>query len=202
MKRTRGGKEAVKCLTAAEEKLILSSFCESDPFCIRNKAMVVFVLNTGLRVSEVTGLNVSDVMSGHIKKRLVVRREIAKGGKERNIALNNKAQEALKSLLDFNEEKGYPQGENDPLFISKQSKRITPRQVQNIMRQLQEDSGVDIHLTPHVLRHTFATRLLKGGVDLRRIQALLGHESLATTQIYTWPDQEDLEEAVSVLDSF
>ena len=81
----------IKYLTEKEVEKVLSSFWEGDPFYIRNKALVIFALNTGLRVSELTGLNVGDVTNGRIKRELKVRKEVAKGKKERIIPLNEKA---------------------------------------------------------------------------------------------------------------
>lgn len=189
----------VKYLTDQEVKKVLSSFWVDDPFYIRNRAIVVFALNTGLRVSELTGLNVGDVLNGHIKKELRVRKEIAKGKRERIIPLNEKARKAIEELLDFSEERGYKVEKDTPLFVSRRGKRITSRQVENIIKRLREDSEIDINMTPHTLRHSFATRLRKKGADLRVIQTLLGHKNLATTQIYTWVDREDLEKAVNLI---
>lgn len=191
--------KAIKYLTEKETEKVLSSFCESDPFYIRNRAIVIFALNTGLRVSELTGLNVGDVTNGRIKRELKVRKEIAKGKAERIVPLNEKARVVIRDLLDFNEDKGYSQEREDPLFISKKRRRIGSRQVENVIKQLKEDSEIDVDLTPHTLRHTFATRLLKRGANLRVIQRLLGHKNLATTQIYTGVDREDLQKAVNLL---
>lgn len=189
----------IKYLTEQETKKVLSSFWTDDPFYTRNKAIVVFALNTGLRVSELTGLNVRDVLNGHIKKELKVREEIAKGKRERIIPLNEKARKAIRDLLDFNEKRGYRREKESPLFVSKRRKRITSRQVENIIKQLREDSEIDVDMTPHTLRHSFATRLMKKGAGLRVIQTLLGHKNLSTTEIYTHVDREDMEKAVNLI---
>ncbi len=189
----------IKYLTEQETEKVLSSFWTDDPFYTRNKALVVFALNTGLRVSELTGLNVRDVLNGHIKKELKVRKGIAKGKRERIIPLNEKARKAIRDLLDFNEKKGYRREKENPLFVSKRRRRITSRQVENIIKQLREDSEIDVDMTPHTLRHSFATRLMKKGAGLRVIQTLLGHKNLSTTEIYTHVDREDLEKAVNLI---
>lgn len=189
----------IRYLTEQEMEKVLSSFWIDDPFYTRNKSIVIFCLNTGLRVSELTSLNVGDVFNGHVKKELTIRKEIAKGRRERTVPLNVKARNVISEVLDFNEKRGCGRGENDPLFVSKRGKRITPRQVENIIKQLREDSEIDVKMTPHTLRHSFATRLMKKGVGLRVIQVLLGHKNLATTQIYTHVDREDLEKAVNLI---
>ena len=189
----------VKYLTDKEVEKVLSSFWVDDPFHVRNRAIVIFALNTGLRVSELTGLDVGDVLNGHIRKELEVRKEIAKGRRERMVPLNEKARQAITDLLDFNEQRGYSVGKDDPLFVSRTGNRITSRQVENIIKRLRENSEIEVDMTPHTLRHSFATRLRKKGVDLRVIQTLLGHKSLSTTQVYTWVDREDLERAVNLI---
>ena len=189
----------IKYLTEQEAEKVLSSFCEGDPFYIRNKAMVVFALNTGLRVSELTGLNIGDVLNGRIRRELKIRKEIAKGKRERTIPLNKKAREAIRELLDYNEERRYSQEQDDPLFVSKRRRRISSRQVENIIKQLKKDSEIDVDITPHTLRHTFATRVYNKTGNLRIVQTLLGHSSIKTTEIYTHVGREDLEKAVNLI---
>lgn len=189
----------IKYLTDEEQDKLLSSLFPDDPFYERNKAFISLALNTGLRVSELTGLNIGDVINGHIKKELKVRGEIAKGKKERTIPLNKKAREAIKIALDFNQGRGYPTGQKDPLFISKKKTRLTSRQVQNIIKDVREIAEIDVNITPHSLRHTFATRVYKKTGNLRVVQTLLGHSSIQTTEIYTHVRREDLQEAVNLL---
>lgn len=191
--------KSIKYLTEQETEKVLSSFWEGDPFYTRNKTMVIFALNTGLRVSELTGLNVGDVVNGRIRKELKVRKEVAKGKRERIIPLNEKAREAIKDLLDFNEEKRYPRDQDDPLFVSKRRRRISSRQVENIIKHLRKDSEIDVDITPHTLRHTFATRVYNRTGNLRIVQTLLGHSSIKTTEIYTHVRREDLEKAVNLI---
>jgi len=189
----------IKYLTEKETEKVLSSFWEGDPFYTRNKTIVVFALNTGLRVSELTGLNVGDVLNGRIKRELKVRKEVAKGKRERIIPLNEKARGSIRELLDFNEESGYSQESNDPLFVSKQRKRISPRQVENIIKQLKQDSEIEVDMTPHTLRHSFATRIYNKTGNLKIVQTLLGHSSIKTTEIYLHVGREDLAKAVSLI---
>lgn len=190
--------KTIRYLTEQEIEKVLSSFWIDDPCLVRNRALVIFSLNTGLRLAETTSLNIGDVFNGHIKKELTIRKEIAKGKRKRTIPLNVKARNVISELLGFNEKRGYGRGESDPLFVSKRGRRITSRQVENIIKQLREDSEIDVEMTPHTLRHAFATRLRKKGADLRVIQTLLGHKNLST-QIYTWVDREDLQKAVNLI---
>lgn len=191
--------KSIKYLTEQEAEKVLSSFWEEDPFYTRNRTIVIFALNTGLRVSELTGLNVGDVVNGRIKRELKVRKEIAKGKRERIIPLNEKARGSIRDLLDFNEECGYSQGNNDPLFVSKQRKRISPRQVENVIKQLKKDSEIEVDMTPHTLRHSFATRVYNKTGNLKIVQTLLGHSSIKTTEIYLHVGREDLEKAVNLI---
>ncbi|MBA7665937.1 Tyrosine recombinase XerC [subsurface metagenome] len=191
--------KSIKYLTEQETEKVLSSFWEGDPFYVRNRTIVIFALNTGLRVSELTGLNVGDVLNGHIRRELKIRKEIAKGKRERIIPLNKKAREAIKELLEYNEEKKYPRDQDDPLFVSKRRRRISSRQVENIIKQLRKDSEIDVDITPHTLRHTFATRVYNKTGNLRIVQTLLGHSSIKTTEIYTHVRREDLEKAVNLI---
>jgi len=113
--------------------------------------------------------------------------------------LNEKAREAIRELLDFNEECGYSQGNSDPLFVSKQRKRISSRQVENIIKQLKRDSEIDVDMTPHTLRHSFATRVYNKTGNLKIVQTLLGHSSIKTTEVYLHVGREDLQKAVSLI---
>ena len=128
-----------------------------------------------------------------------MRKEIAKGKRERIVPLNKKAQNIINDLLAFNEENGYPLSKNDPLFGSKKRKRLSPRQVERIIKQLRDDSDIDVAMTPHRLRHSFATRVYSKTRNLRVVQTLLGRASIKTTEIYTHVRREELEKAVNLI---
>lgn len=143
---------------------------------LRDKAILEFLYSSGLRVSELTGLNFlnMDIASGMV-------RVLGKGGKERIVPVGSKALEALDSYLKV---RGIPK-DGEALFLNNSGVRIDRHAVARILQQYVRDIAAFKQISPHVLRHTFATHLLEGGADLRAIQELLGHASLSTTQKYT-----------------
>jgi integrase/recombinase XerC len=146
----------------------------------RDLAMLELFYSTGMRLSELTGLNDPDVdlVSDQVKLR-------GKGKKERIVPVGSHAIAALRRYLG-------KRGEGRALFVNMRGKRITPRGVQLAMKRLFAtlSRGKDLHV--HALRHSFATHLLDAGADLRSVQELLGHASLGTTQVYTHTSVERL----------
>lgn len=140
----------------------------------RDRAILELLYGAGIRVSELVGLNHSDLdlEEGWVKVR-------GKGNKERVVPLGSKAIEAL---LDYFKERGR---EAAPLFVNSGGERLTVRTVQRLVKKSAVLSGILKRTTPHTLRHSYATHLLEEGADLRGIQELLGHTSLSTTQKYT-----------------
>jgi site-specific recombinase XerD len=152
---------------------------------LRNLAIVETLYGTGMRVSELVGLDMDDL---DFSSRTV--KVHGKGGKERIIPINGSALEAIESYLYERARVGY--GEEDALFLNRFGNRITKNSIgRNVLKGHLGKSGAD-EVTPHVLRHTFATHLLESGADLRVLQELLGHASLSTTQIYTHVTAERL----------
>jgi integrase/recombinase XerC len=142
----------------------------------RDQAIFETLYSCGLRVGELTGLNVGSI---DLQERVV--RVMGKGSKERIVPVGTKAAEALSQYL---EERG-PTSLDDPLFVNHRGGRLTPRSIQRSMKKHLLAAAILKEATPHSLRHSFATHLLDSGADLRAIQELLGHASLATTQKYT-----------------
>lgn len=143
----------------------------------RDRAMLELFYSSGLRVSELVGIKLDDLnLAGSMVKVL------GKGGKERIVPLGSKAVEALQLYLLKREELN---SKEDFLFLNSRGYRLTSRSVGRIVKKYAVISGVPKNVSPHVLRHTFATHLLGGGADLRAIQDMLGHKSLSTTQRYT-----------------
>lgn len=155
---------------------------------LRDRAIVELFYSSGLRVSELTSL---DVGSLNMRDQLV--RVVGKGRKERILPIGRKSHEALTAYL---EARGEPD-EETPLFLNAQGGRLTPRSVQRNLKTRLIKAGVLKDISPHALRHSFATHLLDGGADLRAIQELLGHASLSTTQKYT---QVSVDQLMSVYD--
>ncbi|MBI2345802.1 MAG: tyrosine recombinase XerC [Deltaproteobacteria bacterium] len=145
---------------------------------MRDKAMMELIYSSGLRVSELVGLNVDDIdlAAGQV-------RVLGKGRKERIVPVGAKACQAVAKYLEKRSE--IVTGQVPALFCNRRGGRLTARSVERMVRKYIRESGLNKHVTPHVLRHTFATHLLNQGADLRGIQELLGHASLSTTQKYT-----------------
>jgi integrase/recombinase XerD len=148
---------------------------KSDEQRLRDIAMMELLYASGIRRAELVGLNLSDV---DLDRRLM--RVIGKGNKQRTVFINQAAADAIRSYLGVR-----PRSTDEALFLSKRKTRLSHRQAWVVFRQFAQLSGLTKHVTPHVMRHSFATHLLENGADLMTIKELLGHESLSTTQIYT-----------------
>jgi len=146
---------------------------------IRDLALLAVMYGCGLRVSEVAGLNVDDIDLHQFELRV-----FGKGRKQRIVPLPQGAAELLQNWL----EERTPAMDEQAVFLNKRGTRLSVRSVQRMLKARALQTGADISVTPHRLRHSFATHLLAGGVDLRAIQELLGHASLATTERYTHLD--------------
>jgi len=153
---------------------------------VRDKAILELLYSSGLRVSELTSLDISDL---DIKESLL--RVKGKGRKERIVPIGSKALEAIKNYLP---ERVSLKRRSQALFLNCRGGRLTPRSIRRILLKYSEMINLKGYLSPHTLRHTFATHLLHGGADLRSIQELLGHSSLSTTQKYTHVDITHLAE--------
>jgi integrase/recombinase XerC len=149
--------------------------------CIRDKAILELLYSSGLRVSELVGLNIGDIDT---RTSWVVRAK-GKGKKERIVPIGQKAKEALEEYLI---ERALKNKYAEAMFLNKEGKRLTDRSVRRIVDKYQQQAGIKRHISPHTLRHTFATHMLQSGADLRSIQEMLGHSSLSTTQKYTHTD--------------
>jgi len=152
---------------------------------VRNQAILELLYSCGIRVSELTGMNLADIDS---KERLI--RVIGKGNKERIVPIGKKALAAIEKYLDqsaaFRKKTGnVDDPEKIPLFLNNRGGRLSSRSISSIIKKFVREYGLVNDITPHSMRHTFATHLLDSGADLRSVQELLGHASLSTTQKYT-----------------
>lgn len=150
---------------------------------LRDRTIFELLYSSGLRIGELTSLDVGRV---DMEQGLV--RVVGKGSKERVVPIGRKALESLQSYLEI---RNWP-ADKEPLFLNVRGGRLTARSIQRHLKQLLLQAGLSTELTPHSLRHSFATHLLDGGADLRAIQELLGHASLSTTQRYTHVSMEQL----------
>jgi integrase/recombinase XerD len=186
-------KSLPKVLNLQEVEVLLDSPKQKDHFGIRDKAMLELLYATGIRVSELIGLNLGDI---HLTMGFV--RCIGKGNKERIIPVGRTATMALNQYL----EKGRPQlvskkNHDEALFLNNHGKRLTRQGFWKILKKLAGEAGITKDLTPHTLRHTFATHLLENGADLRAVQEMLGHADISTTQIYTHVTKSRLKDVYS-----
>ncbi len=172
-------------LTVDEVEQLLSSVQVTGPLSLRDRSLLELMYATGLRVSEAATLHVNSINREHLF--VVV---TGKGGKSRIVPFGDEAHEWLEKYL----EEGRPQllkKRADPgyVYLSNRGKKLTRQQVWNIIKKYALHAGIPSErVTPHVLRHSFATHMLEHGADLRIIQELLGHASITTTQIYTHLD--------------
>ena len=164
-----------------ESKELLDTETGRSVAGVRDRALLELLYATGLRVAECCGLDLDD-----IDRRLGAVRVMGKGGKERAVPAGDAALEALEAwLLVRGEGRG-------PLFTNPRGGRLSTRGVQRIVKRRARAAGIDRRVSPHTLRHTFATHMLGEGADLRLIQELLGHSRLSTTQRYTHVSPEQL----------
>jgi integrase/recombinase XerC len=173
-------KKLPQVMQPAEVALILEQPDLDSPLGIRDRAWLELLYASGLRISELVGIDLDDI---ELNSRLV--KVHGKGSKERIVPFGKKAEEAIRAwlverqkLLDtFSEEEG--------LFLNYRGERITTRSIRRLFDDYIQDASLRAGISPHTMRHSFATHLLNAGADLRAIQELLGHSSLSTTQKYT-----------------
>jgi integrase/recombinase XerC len=148
---------------------------------LRNRAIFEMLYSSGIRVSELAGLNISDLDFS-----AAVVRVSGKGNRERIVPVGQKALAALNAYrIRLQKKTGSPTISAGPLFLNRFHKRLSPRSIARILKKLVDTVGLLTPVSPHALRHTFATHMLDAGADLRAVQELLGHKSLSTTQKYT-----------------
>jgi site-specific recombinase XerD len=178
---------------------ILAVIDVRDPLGVRDLCALQLAQFTGLRISELVALNVSDVAAGHeVRRSLYVRPETAKNSRGRVVPLSSCARAVVARLLDFNKRRGFSVAPDAPLLFTKQHKRMSARTVQRLMADLRERARLATPVTMHSFRKNFATNVVAAS-NVRVAQQLLGHARLETLSTYAHPSQADLEQAVECL---
>ena len=179
-------------LTVEEIDAMLATFDMTSAKGSRDSAMVEVLYSCGLRVSELTSLKISDLFFGEGYIRIV-----GKGDKQRLVPISNVARDKIQYYMDFRT----PASRSEAtVFLNNRGKPITRVMVFNIIKQAALMAGIDKQISPHTLRHSYATHLLEGGANIRQVQELLGHESILTTEVYTHVNRKHLRGVVE--DSF
>lgn len=169
-----------------EMKTLLSIPKEDNAFGLRDRAILEMLYTSGMRISELTGLNIDSIdYLGEVVK------VWGKGGKERLLPIGSYAMRALERYLD-QRDKLVKDSSEKALFLNRYGKRLTDRWIRVMLNGYIRETSVNKRISPHTIRHSFATHLLDNGADLRAVQELLGHVSLSTTQIYTHVSGERL----------
>jgi len=170
-----------KVLNLSEVEALLESPDEDTPLGIRDRAMLELLYATGIRVSELIQLNLDDL---HLTMGFI--RCIGKGNKERIIPIGKTASSVIdKYIKDGRPKLKSKHNSTEALFLNHHGKRLTRQGFWKILKGLAQKANIEKDLTPHTLRHSFATHLLENGADLRAVQEMLGHADISTTQIYT-----------------
>ncbi len=175
-------RKAIPAYLTVDDTFILLNSIKTDTLAgLRNCAIFESLYSSGIRVSELAGLNLIDVDFTSC-----VIRVFGKGNKERIVPIGKKALDAIKAYRKrLRLEAGTQADENGPLFLNKSHGRLTARSIARILDKVAKESGLLMPVSPHALRHSFATHMLDAGADLRVVQELLGHKNLSTTQKYT-----------------
>ena len=181
LKAPRGGKPLPKSLTVDEIVALLDQIgVATSPPELRDRAVIELLYAGGLRISEITALDVDHVNFDNSTVRI-----FGKGSKERIVPIYDAAMDAIAEYLTIARHQLGKFQDPEALFLNARGRRITRQGIWLQIKKIAFAAGVTKNLTPHMLRHSFASHLLNGGASLRHVQELLGHENIATTQIYT-----------------
>ena len=185
----RGWKRLPKALSSADVDSLLNQPELSAPIGLRDKAMLELLYATGLRVSELVGLRIPDI---NLERGFLI--VMGKGSKERAVPMGEIAITAIKQYLAGARQTLLNGKDSDLLFISSKRRGITRQMFWERIKFYTIKAGIGKSISPHTLRHSFATHLLDNGADLRAVQAMLGHSDISTTQIYTHVSRERLKQ--------
>jgi integrase/recombinase XerD len=185
------GEHLPEVLSTEEVDALEASIDLSKPEGHRNRAIIEVLFSCGLRVSELVNLKLSNL---YLEEQYV--RVMGKGSKERLVPISERAIRELDFWFADRNLLNIKTGEEDYVFLNRRGAHLTRTMILIMIKRQAEEAGIRKTISPHTLRHSFATALLEGGADLRAIQALLGHESIGTTEIYTHIDMTTLREEI------
>ncbi|GAB3524468.1 site-specific tyrosine recombinase XerD [Arthrobacter monumenti] len=189
------GKRLPKAISVAEVTRILEAAGTDTPTGLRDRALLEFLYATGARISEAVGLDVDDVSVEPEMDGPAVVRLFGKGSKERLVPLGSYAAKAIEAYLVRGRPMLAAKGKGTPaLFLNARGGQISRQSAWTILKTAAEKANIGKDVSPHTLRHSFATHLLEGGADVRVVQELLGHASVTTTQVYTLVTADTLRE--------
>ncbi|MCM1265388.1 MAG: tyrosine recombinase [Candidatus Gastranaerophilales bacterium] len=187
-------KSLPKFLTDDEMSNILDNVNINTPAGLRNKAILELLWATGMRVSELSGLNFEDL---NLEENEIT--VFGKGAKERIVLVSERAKKYLTQYIEFarpliSKENNQPITNSSPVFVNKTGFRLQNKTIRNCINDIVDKIQLPKHVTPHVFRHSFATKMIENGADLRIVQELLGHASISNTQIYTHVSTQHLKQ--------
>lgn len=185
------GEHLPEVLSTEEVDRLEASIDVSKPEGHRNRAIIEVLFSCGLRVSELVNMKISNIFRDEMFLRIM-----GKGSKERLVPLSPKALQELDDWFDVRCNMKIKPGEEDYVFLNRRGAHLTRTMILIMIKRQAIEAGITKTISPHTLRHSFATELLKGGADLRFIQAMLGHEDIGTTEIYTHIDVTTLREEI------
>ena len=185
-------KKLPEVLTELEIEKLIKSFDMQQNFGQRNRTIIEVLYGTGIRVSELVNLKLSNIF---FKENII--KIIGKGNKERFVPLGRIASNEIRKYLKIRDNSIIDSKFSDIVFLNRYGRGLTRSMIFKIISDSYKRIGLDKKISPHTLRHSFATHLLKNGADLRTIQIILGHESITTTEIYTHLDTYHLDEVLN-----
>lgn len=190
------GKSLPEFLTEKEIEQVLNNIKMESPAGYRNRTILELLYATGMRISELSSLNFENL---NLEENEI--KVFGKGSKERIVLVSERAKKFLETYIKtvrYLIFKNQSNNQSDPIFINKTGYRLQPQSVRLAIKDVVEKIELPKHVTPHVFRHSFATKLLENGADLRIVQELLGHSSISNTQIYTHVSTERLKQSYNI----
>ena len=186
------GRKLPETLNVSEIEAIIAAIDLGNAFGHRNRAIVETLYGSGLRVSELVELSLSNIF---FKEDLI--RVTGKGDKQRLVPLGDYSKKYIKIYIEeIRSQMKVAKEDSDILFLNRNGKKLTRAMIFTIVKKQAQKAGIDKSISPHTFRHSFATHLLENGADLRTIQLMMGHESITTTEVYTHLDNKHLKQVM------